>query len=70
MEQIEREKMTPEEKKRQLYENQKQLLEEFLAHGAISQAQFDKSLGDLTEKMGMKDLSGNTDRGRPKALPG
>ena len=28
------------------------LLEAFLERGTISQAQFDKSLGDLTEKMG------------------
>lgn len=47
------EMLTPEEKKRELYRKQKALLEEFLARGAISRAQFDKSLGDLTEKMGM-----------------
>ena len=46
--------MTAEEKKRDLYERQKQLLDTFLEHGAISQAQYDKSLGDLTEKMGVK----------------
>ena len=46
------ESLSPSEKKRQLYENQKHLLDEFLAHGAISRAQYDKSLGDLTEKMG------------------
>jgi len=45
--------LSPSEKKRQLYENQKRLLDEFLAHGAISRAQYDKSLGDLTEKMGI-----------------
>ena len=48
------EQMTAEEKKRDLYERQKQLLDTFLEHGAISQAQYDKSLGDLTEKMGVK----------------
>ena len=53
MEQAEWDRLTPEEKKKQLYLNQKQTLETFLAHGAISQAQFDKSLGDLTVKMGM-----------------
>ena len=37
----------------QLYLNQKQTLEAFLERGAISKAQFDKSLGDLTVKMGM-----------------
>ena len=53
MEQIEWEKLSPEEKKVQLYINQKQTLEAFLERGAISRAQFDKSLGDLTVKMGM-----------------
>ena len=46
--------MTADEKKCALYERQKQLLETFLEHGAISRAQYDKSLGDLTVKMGMK----------------
>ena len=45
---------TTEEKKRDLYLRQKELLDTFLEHGAISQAQYDKSLGDLTEKMGVK----------------
>ena len=54
MEQYEREKLTPEQKKIQLYLEQKKTLETFLAHGAISKTQYDKSLGDLTEKMGMK----------------
>ena len=48
------EPMTAEEKKRDLYLRQKELLDTFLEHGAISRAQYDKSLGDLTEKMGMK----------------
>ena len=56
MEQEEWEKLSPEEKRVQLYLNQKQTLEAFLERGAISKAQFDKSLGDLTLKMGM---SGN-----------
>lgn len=46
--------LSPEEKKKQLFRNQKELLDEFLAHKAISQAQYNKSLGDLTEKMGMQ----------------
>ena len=46
--------MTAEEKKRDLYLRQKELLDTFLKHGAISQAQYEKSLGDLTEKMGVK----------------
>ena len=44
---------TAEQKKRDLYLQQKELLATLLEHGAISQAQHDKSLGDLTEKMGM-----------------
>ncbi len=46
------EAMSREEKNHQLYLNQKNLLDMFLEHGAISQAQHDKSLRDLTEKMG------------------
>ena len=51
---VEKESMTAEEKKRDLYLRQKQLLDTFLEHGAISRAQYDKSLGDLTVKMGME----------------
>lgn len=45
-------KLSPEEKKRQLFLNQKKTLDLFLERKAISQAQYDKSLGDLREKMG------------------
>ena len=48
------EQMTAEEKKRSLYLRQKELLDIFLEHGAISRAQYEKSLGDLTVKMGME----------------
>ena len=51
---ISQEQMTAEEKKRDLYLRQKQLLDTFLEHGAISRAQYEKSLGDLTVKMGME----------------
>lgn len=44
---------TPEEKKKKLFLKQKELLNTFLAHHAITQQQYDKSLHDLTEKMGM-----------------
>lgn len=47
--------LTPEEKKIQLFLNQKHTLDMFLERGAISQAQYDKSLGDLREKMGVKE---------------
>ena len=43
--------LTYEEKNKLLYERQKKMLEEFLEKGAISKAQYDKSLHDLTEKM-------------------
>jgi len=43
------------EKKQELYRRQKDLLDTFLATGAISQAQHDKSLNCLIEKMGIKD---------------
>lgn len=44
--------MTFAEKNHVLYLKQKTLLDTFLAHGAISKAEHDKSLHDLTEKMG------------------
>ena len=40
-----------EEKNHQLYLKQKALLDQFLERGAITQAQHDKSLHDLTVKM-------------------
>lgn len=46
------EELTLEEKNHQLYLNEKELLDTFLRHGAITQAQHDKSLHDLQEKMG------------------
>lgn len=55
MEQSEWEKLSPEQKKKQLYLNQKNLLDTFLEHHAISQEQYDKSLGDLTKKMGFAE---------------
>lgn len=47
--------LTPEQKKRQLYERQKATLDAFLERHAISQAQYDKSLRDMTVKMGYAD---------------
>ncbi len=40
------------EKNHQLFLRQKELIDTFLRHGAITQAQHDKSLHDLIEKMG------------------
>lgn len=50
------ERMTPEEKKRELFLKQKKTLDLFLERNAISKAQYDKSLGDLREKMGMQGI--------------
>ena len=47
--------LSPEEKKKQLFLNQKQTLDLFLERKAICQAQYDKSLGDLREKMGFPE---------------
>ena len=47
---------TPKEKKMQLYLRQKELLDTFLEKGAITKEQYEKSFGDLTEKMGMTDV--------------
>ena len=41
------------EQLRQLYLSQKQTLDTFLKNGAITKAQYDKSLGDLTREMGI-----------------
>lgn len=44
--------LSHEQKNYQLFMMQKELLDQFLKTGAISQAQHDKSLHDLIEKMG------------------
>lgn len=54
MEQEQWEKLTPEQKKRELYLEQKFTLDSFFERNAISKAMYDKSLHDLTEKMGMQ----------------
>ena len=54
-----RDSMTPEEKRRELYDRQVALLDTFLEHGTISKAQYDKSLHDLTEKMGYRETNWN-----------
>ena len=48
--------LSPEENKRQLFLNQKALLDTFLGNGAITLAQYEKSLGDLRELMGMQGV--------------
>ena len=46
--------MTFAEKNHQMYLKQKDLLNQFIRRGAITQKQYDKSLHDLTVKMGEK----------------
>ena len=48
--------LSPEEKIIQLFLQQKETLDLFLARNAISQVQYDKSYGDLVIKMGMEEL--------------
>ena len=47
--------LSPDEKKKQFFLNQKRLLDTFLEKNAISKVQYDKSLGVLREKMGMNE---------------
>lgn len=51
MEQTDWEKLSIEEKNRELFYRQKELLDTFLERHAISKEQYDKSLGDLVAKM-------------------
>ena len=44
------------DKRKQLYLRQKDLLDKFLERNAITKADYDKSFGDLTRKMGMEQL--------------
>ena len=39
-----------------LFQKQKETLDTFLAHGAISREQYDFSLNNLTDKMGLRDV--------------
>jgi len=45
--------LSHEEQTRLLFEKQKDILDKFLERGAITRAQYDKSFGDLKEKMGV-----------------
>ena len=54
------EQLSYEEKKKQLFLKQKQLLDTFLSTGAITKAQYDKSLGDLVKLMGMQSYYNGT----------
>ena len=46
-----------DEKNRQPFYQQKETLDLFLERGAISAAQHDKSLHDLTSKMGLESIA-------------
>ena len=50
--------MPPDERKRALFNKQKDLLDAFLSRGAIDRRQYEKSLTCMAEKMGV-DLNGN-----------
>ena len=50
-----------EEKRKELFQNQKHTLDLFLERGAISRAQYDKSLGDLIRKMGIGEKEAGSD---------
>lgn len=50
------ETLSPQEKKTELFIRQKHTLDLFLERHAISQSQYDKSLGDLREKMAMHGI--------------
>ena len=56
IQQAEWELLSPEEKKKEIFLRQKNTLDLFLERNAISKNQYDKSLGDLIEKMGMHKL--------------
>ena len=45
--------MSPDERKRALFNKQKDLLDAFLSRGAIDRRQYEKSLTCMAEKMGM-----------------
>jgi len=51
--QAEWEQMSPQEKKLELFFKQKRTLDLFVERHAISQEQYNKSLSDLIEKMGI-----------------
>lgn len=50
------EKLSPEEKKKQLFLTQKNTLDMFLERNAISKSQYDSSLSYLIEKMNITEL--------------
>ena len=57
LEQVDWQNLSTEEKNKQLFLKQKRLLDTFRDKHAISQAQYDKSLADLREKMEMHGVN-------------
>ena len=53
-------------KKSELFLNQKKTLDIFLANGAITKAQYDKSYGDLVRLMGMEEVAREFEGGESK----
>ena len=51
--------LSESEKKRQLFIKQKNMLDQFLETGAISQNQYETSLNGLILKMGITDIGDN-----------
>lgn len=49
--------LSHDKQKRELFLKQKQTLDLFLERKAIGQGQYDKSLGDLRDKMGMNGIN-------------
>ena len=49
--------MSVDEKKKALFLEQKRTLDIFLSNGAISEAQYNKSYGDLVKLMGMETVA-------------
>ena len=57
LEQVDWQNLSTEQKNKKLFLKQKRLLDTFRDKHAISQAQYDKSLGDLREKMEMHGVN-------------
>lgn len=55
-----------EQKNIQLFLEQKKTLDIFLSKGAISQAQYNKSYGDLVKLMGMESVAEEIEREEKK----
>ena len=56
--------LSPDERKRALFNKQKDLLDTFLSRGAIDRRQYEKSLTCMAEKMGIELNSDELDLNR------